>query len=55
MEPLRRETYAVPEVTVPIGAIALIAIGALVIANLVAALPGRQAARTKTALLFREP
>ena len=43
----------VPDPTVPAVTIALIAIGALVVANLVAAIPGRQAARTKTAVLLR--
>ena len=39
-----REIHAVPEPTVPAVTIAAIAIGALVLANLVAAIPGRQAA-----------
>jgi hypothetical protein len=38
---------------VPGLSIALVAIGALVLANVVAALPGRIAARTPTALLLR--
>ncbi len=45
--------HAVPEPTVPSVTIAFIAVGALVLANLVAAIPGRQAARTPTALLLR--
>jgi hypothetical protein len=49
-----REIYAVPEPTVPALTIALIGVGALVLANLVAAIPGRQAARTPSALLLRE-
>ena len=49
-----REIYAVPRPTVPVATVALIAIGALVLANLVAAIPGRQAARTQTAVLLRE-
>ena len=48
-----REIHAVPEPTVPAVTIAAIAIGALVLANLVAAIPGRQAARTQTAVLLR--
>jgi hypothetical protein len=44
--------HVVPEPTVPALTIALIALGALVLANLVAAIPGRQAARTQTALLL---
>ncbi len=44
--------HVVPEPTVPTLAIVLIAVGAIVLANLVAAIPGRQAARTKTAVLL---
>jgi hypothetical protein len=44
---------AVPEAVVPTASIALAAAAALVLANLVAALPGRQAARTPAALLLR--
>ena len=47
------EIHAVPEPTVPALTIALVAIGALALANVVAAIPGRQAARTKTAVLLR--
>jgi len=43
----------VPVPTVPGATIALIAVGALVLANIVAAFPGRVAARTPTALLLR--
>ena len=43
----------VPSPTVPALSVALIALGALVLANLVAALPGAIAARTKTASLLR--
>jgi hypothetical protein len=39
--------------SVPAGSIALIALGALVLANVVAAIPGRIAARTPTALLLQ--
>jgi hypothetical protein len=45
--------HAVPAPSVPGLSIALVAIGALVLANVVAALPGRIAARTPTALLLR--
>ncbi len=44
---------AVSRPSVPVATIAFIALGALVLANLVAALPGRQAARTPTSLLLR--
>ncbi len=47
------EINAVPSPTVPAWSIALIALAALVAANLVAALPGRLAARTPTALALR--
>jgi hypothetical protein len=47
------EIYAVPDSTVPVLQIVLVALAALVLANLVAALPGRTAARTPTALLLR--
>jgi len=45
--------YVVPNPTVSALAIAAIALGALVLGNLVAALPGRIAARTPAALLLR--
>ena len=45
--------HVVDEPTVPALAITLVAIGALVLANVVAALPGLQAARTRTAVLLR--
>jgi hypothetical protein len=44
---------AVPDPTVPVLSMILVVLGALVFANLVAALPGRDAARTSTALLLR--
>ena len=47
------QIYAVPTPTVPILEIAGLAAAALVLANLVAAVPGRIAARTRTALLLR--
>lgn len=47
-----RAIHAVPDPTVPTLTIALIAMGALVLANVVAAIPGLQAARTQTAELL---
>jgi hypothetical protein len=47
------EINAVPAPTVPVMSIVLIALGALVLANIVAAVPGRIAALTPTALLLR--
>ena len=47
-----REISAVPQPHVPTVTISLVAIGALVLANLAAAIPGRQAARTHTAVLL---
>jgi ABC-type lipoprotein release transport system permease subunit len=38
---------------VPVLSVVLVAIGALALANVVAALPGRSAARTTTALVLR--
>jgi ABC-type antimicrobial peptide transport system permease subunit len=48
-----REINAVPQPTVPVLSVVLIVIGGLVLANVVAAIPGRIAARTPTALLLR--
>jgi hypothetical protein len=48
-----RSIAAVAEPTVPVVATVLVAVGAMIFANLVAALPGRSAARTKTAVLLR--
>ncbi len=48
-----RQIYAVPLAVVPGLAIALIALGALVLANVVSFVPGRIASRTPTALLLR--
>jgi len=47
--------YVVPSPTVPAQEIVVVALGALVLvlANLVAAIPGRIAARTRAALLLR--
>jgi ABC-type antimicrobial peptide transport system permease subunit len=47
------ELSAVPDPVVPAGSIALAALAALVLANLVAALPGRSAARTPAAIVLR--
>ena len=44
---------AVPDPVIPASSIALAALVALILANLVAALPGLQAARTPAALLLR--
>jgi FtsX-like permease family len=48
-----RNIDAVPDPTVPVVSVILVGIGALVFANLVAALPGRIAARTPTAFVLR--
>lgn len=48
------ELHVVAQPSVPALTITLIALGALVLANLVAALPGLQAARTPSALLLHE-
>ncbi len=48
-----RNLNAVPDPTVPVLSVILVGVGALVFANLVAALPGRSAARTPTALVLR--
>jgi ABC-type lipoprotein release transport system permease subunit len=47
------EIYAVPRPTVPLTSVVLIVVSAMILANLVAAIPGRIAARTPTALLLR--
>ncbi len=48
-----RNIDAVPDPTVPILSVILVGVGALVFANVVAALPGQIAARTPTALVLR--
>ena len=48
-----RQIDAVPDPTVPTWSIVLIAVGALILANVVAAIPGRIAANTPTAQLLR--
>jgi hypothetical protein len=45
--------HVVPAPTVPVMSVTLVAVGALVLANVVAAIPGRIAARTPAALLLR--
>ena len=47
------ELHVVPQPSVPALTILFVAIGALVLANVVAALPGRQAARTPAALVLQ--
>ena len=46
------QVHVVPASSVPTTSIALIAIGALVLANLVAAVPARSAAHTPTTILL---
>jgi ABC-type antimicrobial peptide transport system permease subunit len=48
------ELHVIADPTVPTQWIVAIALGALVLANLVAAMPGRSAGRTPTALVLRE-
>ncbi len=48
-----RQIYAVPQPTVPPGSLILIALGTFVLANVVAVIPARIAARTSTALMLR--
>jgi ABC-type antimicrobial peptide transport system permease subunit len=48
-----RSVYVVPEPTVPAFSIAIVALCTMVLANVVAALPGRSAARTSTAQVLR--
>jgi len=45
--------YAVPRPTVPFIPLVIVALSALVLANLVAALPGRSAARTSAGQVMR--
>ena len=47
------EINAVPSPVVPVVPVALIGLGAIVLANVVAAVPGSIAARTPAALLLR--
>ena len=48
-----RQISVAPEPSVPVGTVTLVVLGALAAANLVAALPGRAAARTPAAALLR--
>ncbi len=48
-----RQIYAVPYPTVSVVSVVLVALGTLVLANVVAAVPARNAARTPTALMLR--
>jgi ABC-type lipoprotein release transport system permease subunit len=48
-----RQIYAVPEPTIPVSWVILLSLGTLVLVNVVAAVPGRAAARTPTALALR--
>jgi hypothetical protein len=48
-----RSVYVVPEPTVPIVSVVLVALCALALSNIVAAFPGRSAARTSTAQVLR--
>ena len=48
-----RQIYAVPYPTFSVPSIGLVALGTLLLANVVAAVPARQAARTPTALMLR--
>ena len=47
------EVYVVPRPSIPLAQLALVALGALVLANVVSFWPGRIAARTTTAVLLR--
>jgi ABC-type lipoprotein release transport system permease subunit len=47
------ELYAVPQPTASVPSVVIVVIGALLLANLVAAFPGWRAARTPTALVLR--
>ncbi len=48
-----RQIYAVPYPTVSVPSVFLVAFGTLVLANVIAAVPARNAARTPTALMLR--
>jgi ABC-type lipoprotein release transport system permease subunit len=47
------QIYAVPYPTVPLTSVVLVAVGTLLVANVVAAVPARTAARTPTAFMLR--
>ncbi len=48
-----RDIHVVPDPSIPALSVVLVAVGGLVLANVVAAVPGRVAARTRTAVLLR--
>jgi ABC-type lipoprotein release transport system permease subunit len=48
-----RSVYVVPDPTVPLLSVVFVSVCALVLANIVAAFPGRSAARTSTARVLR--
>jgi ABC-type lipoprotein release transport system permease subunit len=48
-----RQIYAVPYPTVSVPSIVLVAVGTVLLANVVAAVPARNAARAPTALMLR--
>jgi hypothetical protein len=48
-----RDIFAVPEPTVPVAPVIIVAFAAMALANIVAALPGRNAAQTSTAQVLR--
>lgn len=48
-----RELHVIPEPSVPALSVALVALGALMLANIVAAVPAHQASRTPTSMLLR--
>jgi len=48
-----RQIYAVPDATVPVLWLVIVGAVAIVLVNIVAALPARSAARTPTALVLR--
>jgi len=47
------QIFAVPQPTVPLPSMIIVVLGAIVLANVVGALPGRSAARTPAALVLR--
>jgi ABC-type lipoprotein release transport system permease subunit len=48
-----RSVYVVPDPTVPVLSVVVVSFSALVVSNVVAAFPGRSAARTSTARVLR--
>jgi ABC-type lipoprotein release transport system permease subunit len=48
-----RSVYVVPDPTVPVLSVVVVSFSALVVSNVVAAFPGRSAARTSTAQVLR--